>query len=155
MFPTSTDLSSVMSDMVRGALVSWLDRAHASKSYRPYDLIVADDGDLDRQEHFHISELGVTHILAGRWSDHVPLDVWDRESKQFDRLCQLGFFRNFVLGRSLQKWRKVSLPLALWVSEDADIQQLFVHAWRAPLAFGQLIDLSLWRQSAGNSKTEV
>ena len=85
------------------------DRASVTKRYRPYDLIVAADGDLNQQEHFHVSESGVTCIVVGRWSEYVPLNVWDRERQQFDRLCQLEFFHNFVIGRSFHKWRKVSL----------------------------------------------
>ena len=86
-----------------------MDRASPTKRYRPYDLLVAGNENLDRQEYFHVSASGVTRIVDGRWSEYVPLDVWDEEARQFDRLCQLHFFETFIIGRFFHKWRKVSL----------------------------------------------
>ena len=84
-------------------------RACSGRSFRPYDLVVVEKSKLCRHEHFVISPMAVTCIMGGSHSDITPLREWDRERVAFDRLCQLGFYHNFITRRSFSCWRTVRL----------------------------------------------
>ncbi|BDA47981.1 hypothetical protein COCOBI_11-2380 [Coccomyxa sp. Obi] len=90
-------------------------RASDGNRFRSYDLTVVDDASIYRQEYFHVSADSITRIVGGDRFEHVLLKQWDEERRQFDHLCQLGFFRNFLIRRAFNTWRRaiqlISLPV--------------------------------------------
>lgn len=68
---------------------------------------MVDNASENRQEYFHVSADGVTRIVGGDHFEHVSLKQWNEERRQFDHLCQLGFFRKFLIGRAFNTWRRV------------------------------------------------
>ena len=66
-----------------------------------------------------ISPAAVTCITGGAHSDITPLGEWDRERAAFDRLCRLGFFRNFITRRSFTWWRSVrARPVLVFIERS-------------------------------------
>lgn len=82
-------------------------RASDGNRFRPYDLTVVDNASINRHEYFHVSADGITRIVGGDHFEHILLKQWDEERRQFDHLSQLGFFRNFLVGRAFNTWRRV------------------------------------------------
>lgn len=78
------------------------------RTWRPYDLVVVKPEDADPAEHFIMAADGVVRIAAGQPTSCMLLADWRQEAEQFERLCELGFFRHFLSCRCFRKWRQVS-----------------------------------------------
>jgi len=55
----------------------YLNRSRTGKVFRPYDLIVVPEEDID-PEHFTISAKGVVHVCPGEPSEFLTLSEWMR-----------------------------------------------------------------------------
>nr|XP_039270899.1 dynein heavy chain domain-containing protein 1-like isoform X1 [Styela clava] len=77
-----------------------------SRHYRPYDLISVPE-DKVKQEHYIFSTFGVLHVYPdGSTSETMTLADWNRMSVLWGVVSKLGFFKNFLLCKSLRHWRR-------------------------------------------------
>lgn len=85
----------------------YLNRAKTGKVFRPYDLVVVPEEDVDL-EHFTISAKGVVHVCPGEPSEFLTLSEWMRQSSAFNVVRNLRFFRQFVPRKMFDMWRTFS-----------------------------------------------
>ena len=75
--------------------------------FRPYDLVVVSRQKVE-QEYFTVSATGVMRIKKGVQSEFTSLAEWVREKTLFDLISSIGFFKNYLTGRSFKHWHKVT-----------------------------------------------
>ena len=79
---------------------------HARRRFRPYDLVVVSRQKVEH-EYFTVSATGVMRIKKGVQSEFTSLAEWVREKTLFDLISSIGFFKNYLTGRSFKHWHKV------------------------------------------------
>lgn len=80
-----------------------LNRARTGIAFRPYDLVVVDQGDIDC-EHFTMSSSGLVHVSPGNPSEFIALAEWMRQSTLFNVLTSLRFFKHYLVSKSFSLW---------------------------------------------------
>jgi dynein heavy chain len=80
-------------------------RVDTGLEFRPYDVVVVARGE-QPTEHFVVSPTAVVHVQPSSLSEVTMLYDWIRQSKQFDAICKLTFFRNYLILKHLRKWRR-------------------------------------------------
>lgn len=58
-------------------------------------------------EYFTVSATGVMRIKRGVQAEFTSLAEWVREKTLFDLISSIGFFKNYLTGRSFRRWHKV------------------------------------------------
>ncbi|KAI8468855.1 MAG: dynein heavy chain, N-terminal region 2-domain-containing protein [Monoraphidium minutum] len=81
-------------------------RAPEGPRFRPYDLVVVGREEV-RGEYFTVSSTGIVRIRKGAQAEFTPLADWVREAAMFDAVASIGFFRNYLTGRTFRAWVKV------------------------------------------------
>lgn len=80
-----------------------LNRAHTGLAFRPYDLMVVAQGDVN-SEHFTMSSSGLVHMSPGNPSEFVALAEWMRQSTLFNVLTSFRFFKYYLVNKSFSLW---------------------------------------------------
>eukprot|EP00761_Pharyngomonas_kirbyi_P002590 gb/GECH01002594.1/.p1 GENE.gb/GECH01002594.1/~~gb/GECH01002594.1/.p1 ORF type:complete len:999 (+),score=228.83 gb/GECH01002594.1/:1-2997(+) len=83
----------------------YLNRADTGLKFRPYDLVVVSREETN-SEYFTMSASGVVHVCPGLPTEFISLSDWMRESTLFNVLTRIGFFKNYIIGKTFKLWRK-------------------------------------------------
>ncbi|KAL0481562.1 hypothetical protein AKO1_012332, partial [Acrasis kona] len=78
-----------------------------SKEFRPYDLVVVPEEEVD-SEYFTMSSNGVVHMQPGQPTEFISLSDWMKESTMFNVLRRIKFFKQFLIYKSFRLWYKIS-----------------------------------------------
>ncbi|XP_057293707.1 dynein axonemal heavy chain 1-like isoform X2 [Hydractinia symbiolongicarpus] len=76
-----------------------------TKLYEPYSLVVASKKTV-KKEHAVISIFGVLYVNLNGYSELTPLGQWYMEAVLFHNIRHISFFRNFLLIKVFQMWRR-------------------------------------------------
>jgi len=74
------------------------------KLFRPYDLVVVPETEI-RQDYYTISAQGVVHIHPEVATTFYSLADWMHQSKMFNLLTNMSFFRHYLTGKMFKYWR--------------------------------------------------
>ena len=79
-----------------------------SKEFRPYDLIVVPEKEI-QSEYYTVSAQGIVHVMPktseGSVTTFYSLADWMHQSKLFNLLTSMKFFKHYLNGKVFQLWR--------------------------------------------------
>ncbi|DBA02677.1 TPA: hypothetical protein N0F65_010502 [Lagenidium giganteum] len=80
-----------------------LNRANTGIAFRPYDLTVVAQEDID-DEHFTMSSSGLVHMSPGNPSEFIALAEWMRQSTLFNVLTSFRYFKYYLVNKAFSLW---------------------------------------------------
>ena len=82
----------------------YLNKADTGNRFRPYDLVVVPPEKV-HPRHYVMSEKGITKVVPNKPSEVMPLVQFMREATVFNVVCQIRFFKNYLLRKTLDMWK--------------------------------------------------
>ncbi|KNE58518.1 hypothetical protein AMAG_04085 [Allomyces macrogynus ATCC 38327] len=101
--------------------------------YNPYDLVITEYENVDKNDFYTLSESGVTHFTSTA-TDFTPLQQWIREHRVFNAMIKVRFFAQYRLWKSFTTWHKNVRRTKLAAARKQVQRKLF--GLDAPLARG-------------------
>jgi dynein heavy chain len=82
---------------------------HSKQQFRPYDLIVVPEKEIGN-EYYTVSAQGVVYVCprdseGGSTTTFYSLSDWMHQSKMFNLLTSMNFFKHYLIGKVFQSWR--------------------------------------------------
>lgn len=73
--------------------------------FRPYDICAVPRGEQPPGLHYVVSPVAVVQVRPYHLTEVVLIQDWIRETKLFNSLAKLAFFKNYLLKKHLARWR--------------------------------------------------
>lgn len=96
------------------------------KVYRPYDLVVIDEGSSPSGEHYTMSSAGIVRICPGEQSECFPLANWMRQSMMFNILRNIPFYKYYLHCKAFTTWRDNVRFLLFTKQRKKVVEKLFL-----------------------------
>ena len=73
--------------------------------FRPYDIVAVKRGE-QPSSHYVVSPNAVVHVAPTKVSEVVLIREWIKESRQFDALRRIAFFKKYLLAKWIRRWKE-------------------------------------------------
>ena len=73
-----------------------------------YDYKIVDYDKRNLKDYMTISARGITHYVDNV-GEFIKIEQWEKEMKQFQKLGQIGFFKEYKLWKNFYIWNKLGI----------------------------------------------
>ena len=98
-------------------------------TWDPYDLRIVPYNEVNPEDHYTISEAGVTHVSKKGKADiaeFTPLDQWEKECAQFKEVMEIPFFKRYQSWKAYTSWKGTLKKDKMTASANVLTNHLFV-----------------------------
>jgi len=79
----------------------------------------------NKQEYMTISARGITYYVDNV-GEFIKIEQWEKEVKQFDRLGQIQFFKEYKLWKNFYIWKKLTRKNIMKKCQNVLVNSLFI-----------------------------